>query len=53
MSYNIASFFIFFGPQACGILALQPGIEHTAPALEEVLTTRSPGKSPRCHLNAT
>ena len=36
----------FFGHEACGILAPQPGIEPTPPALEgEVLTTGSPGKS--------
>ena len=35
--------FWFFGPEACGILAPQPGTE---PALEgEVLTTGHPGKS--------
>ena len=35
----------FLGPKACGILALQPGIEPTAPALEgEVPTTGPPGK---------
>ena len=32
--------------EACGILAPQPGIEPTSPALEgEVLTTGPPGKS--------
>ena len=40
-------FFGFFGREACGILALRPGIEPTPPALEgEVLTTGPPGKSP-------
>ena len=38
----------FYGPEACGILATQPGIEGTAPAVEgEVLTPESPGKSLR------
>ena len=41
--------FGFFGREACGILALQPGTEPTLPALEgEVLTTGQPGKSPKC-----
>ena len=36
----------FFGRQACGILASQPGIEPTPHELEgEVLTTGPPGKS--------
>ena len=38
--------FWFFGREACGILAPQPAIEPTPPALEgEVLTTGLPGKS--------
>ena len=38
--------FCFFGHEAYGILAPQPGIEPTSPALEgEVLTTGLPGKS--------
>ena len=38
--------FWFFGHEACGILAPQPGIEPAPPALEgEVLTTGLPGKS--------
>ena len=38
--------FWFFGHEACGILAPQPGIEPVPPALEvKVLTTGSPGKS--------
>ena len=38
--------FFFFGQEACGILAPQPGIETTPPVLEgEVLTTGPPGKS--------
>ena len=38
--------FMFFGCEACGILASQPGIEPVPPALEgEVLTTGLPGKS--------
>ena len=46
--YSIASVlhFGFFGHEACGILAPQPGIEPAPPALEgEVLTTGPPGKS--------
>ena len=39
--------FWIFGPEACKILAPQPGIEPAPPALEgEVLTTAPPGKSP-------
>ena len=38
--------FSFFGPEACGILGLQQGMEPTPPAFEgEVLTTGPPGKS--------
>ena len=38
--------FWFFGHEACGILAFQPGIEPTPPTLKgEVLTTGPPGKS--------
>ena len=38
--------FMCFGPEACGILAPQPGIKLTPSALEgEVLTTGLPGKS--------
>ena len=38
--------FCFFGREARGILAPQPGIEPAPPALEvEVLTTGPPGKS--------
>ena len=37
---------VFFGPEACGILAPGPGIEPVLPALEpEVLTTGPPGES--------
>ena len=49
--YNIASvvlclFFFFFGPETCGILDPQPGIELSVPALEgEVLPTGLQGKS--------
>ena len=40
------SLFMSFGPEACGILAPQPGIKLTPSALEgEVLTTGLPGKS--------
>ena len=38
--------FLFFGPEACGILAPQPGIQPPPPALEgEVLTAGPPGES--------
>ena len=38
--------FVLFACKACGILALRPRIELTAPLLEgEVLTTGPPGKS--------
>ena len=38
--------FCFFGPKACGILALRPGIEPAPPALEgEILTTGPLGQS--------
>ena len=38
----------FFGHKAYGILAPQPGIEPTAPALKgEVVTNRPPGKPPK------
>ena len=40
------TFWVFFGQEACGILAPQPGIEPTAPALEGgFLTTGPPGKA--------
>ena len=40
--------FCCFGPKACGILALQAGIEPAPPTLEgEVLTIGPPGKSPK------
>ena len=39
-------FFWFFGPEACGNLAFQPGMEALLPALDdEVLTPGQPGKS--------
>ena len=38
--------FWFFGHEPCGIIAPQPGIEPSPPALEgKVLTTGLPGKS--------
>ena len=49
--YNIASvlrllLFFFFAHEACGLLALQPGMETTPPALEDtVLTSGLPWKS--------
>ena len=48
IGYNIASvpYFGFFGYEACGVLAPQPGTEPAPPALEgKVLTTGPPGKS--------
>ena len=46
--------FWFFGHKACGILALQPGIKPTPPALEgKVLTTGPPGKSLGIHILTT
>ena len=46
LQYWVFFMFWFFGHEACGILATQPGIEPTPPALEgEVLTTGLPGKS--------
>ena len=39
--------FWVFGRKACGVFALQPGIEPAPPELEgKVLTTGRPGKSP-------
>ena len=39
---------LVFGPKACGILALRPGIEPAPPALEgEILTRGPPGRSLR------
>ena len=39
LQYCFCSVFCFFGHEACGILALQPGMEPVPPALEgEVLT---------------
>ena len=46
LQYCFCSMFWFFGHEACGILAPQPGIKPASPALEgEVLTTGPPGKS--------
>ena len=49
MCYNIAYVlwvFFFFSHEVCRILAPQPGIEPSTPALEgEVLSTGPPGKS--------
>ena len=47
-------FYVFFGggPEACGILALQPETEAASLALEgKVLTNGLPGKSRVCVLN--
>ena len=45
--YNIVSMLFWFScSEACGILAPQPGIKPTPPALEgKVLTTGPPGRS--------
>ena len=43
--------FWFLGPGACGILAPQPGIEPTPPALEgEVLNHWTTREVPKLHL---
>ena len=43
---------LVFWPEVCGILAPQPGIEPSPPALEsEILTNGSPGKSFPTFLN--
>ena len=50
--YNIASvlYIYIFDQEACGILASQPGMEPTPPALEgKLLTTGLPGKSLSWH----
>ena len=45
-SVTILILFWFFGHEACGILAPQPGIEPTSPVLEgKALTTGLPGES--------
>ena len=45
-------FILFFGCEACGILAPQPGMEPAPPALEgKVLTTGPPAKSPASCFN--
>ena len=47
LQYCFCFMFRFSGHKSCGILAPQPGIEPTPPALErEVLTTGPPGKFP-------
>ena len=44
--FMFSLFFFFFGPETCGILVPQTGMESTPPALEgEVLTTGLTGKS--------
>ena len=46
LQYHFCFDFVFFGPEAYGILAPKPGIEPAPSALEgEVLTTRLLGKS--------
>ena len=48
LHYGFGFVFWFWGHDAYGILASQPGIEPTLSALEgEVLITGSPGKSQR------
>ena len=45
LQYCFCFLFWIFGPEACGIFAPWPGIEHAPPALEgKVLTTGPPGK---------
>ena len=47
LQYCFCFIFRFFGPEACGILAPQPGIKPVPPSLEGgVLTTGPPGTSP-------
>ena len=57
LQYCFCFMFWFFGREACEILALWPGVEPTALALEgEVLTTGLPGRSLLlllCHANST
>ena len=46
LQYCFCFMFWIFGHKACGVLALQPGIEPAPPALEgKVLTTGLPGTS--------
>ena len=46
LQYYFCFMLWFFGPEACGILAPQPGIEHALLRLEgEILPTGPPGKS--------
>ena len=43
---------LVFWPEVCGILALQPGVDPSPPALEsKILTNGSPGKSLPTSLN--
>ena len=47
LQYCFCLMFWFFGREACGMLAPQPGLEPNPPALEgEGLTTGLPGKPP-------
>ena len=47
LRYCFCFIFRVFGPEACGILAPQPGIKPVPPSLEgKVLTTGPPGKCP-------
>ena len=47
LQYCFCFMFWFFGHEACGISAPQPGIEPTPPTLQgKVFTTGPPGKSP-------
>ena len=42
--------FWFFGQKACGILALQPGMEASLPALEGGVLPLDPQGSPNCRI---
>ena len=54
VQYCFSFMFRFFGLKACEILASQPGIEPSPPALEhKVLTTGLPGKSGICCFKMT
>ena len=53
LQYCFCFTFCFFGHEACGILALRPGIQPTPPALEgDILTSGPPGKSLYCCVHA-
>ena len=51
IQYRLCFTFLFFGPDACGILAIQNWFKPTLPALEgEALTTGLSGKSLKQHI---